>query len=167
MNKKILSAVVSAVLSIAFVFSAVPVLASMPALPISDGIDLEIANPNRVVEDDAPPIRSRLFNWQAHYYYSPSFTSGVWIGNQREFTNSKGIWLIRPYQSNIEQPWSSISINYQAWDARTNTVRSSAARHGSHQHSSFSLNVDNLGTYKIYLVNISRVPATVDGAVEW
>ena len=104
----------------------------------------------------------------SQWYHSPSFTHNVQIGGGQVFIAGSSIAFIRPFQRNVNDPWLSVSVTYQAIIDSTGAVRQGINRFGTGTVTNVILdNVGRGGRYRLNLANISRVPAMAEGTVLW
>jgi hypothetical protein len=139
-------------------------------LQIIDGVDIGesgVYSDRNSFEGYLAEKRSRFGN-NSQWYHSPSFSNNVQIGNGQVFsTGTGGITFIRPAQRNLNEPWFSVSITYQAIVASTGAVMQGVNRVGGGQVADVGLYNARLGAYRLNLANISRVPAMAEGTVSW
>lgn len=129
---------------------ATPIFASN--YPVADGIDV----------GPAPTSSNTRYYNNEKAYSSSGFKTGVWIGNGDEYRTRGSVMFVRPYQTDRDNPYNSISITYQVYNTSDNEVRDSETLRGSYEHDDFTLAADD--TYsKAYLHNNSGVYAEVDG----
>jgi hypothetical protein len=163
-NKKMITRVFALAMSLVFVLSASPVFASETMTNdhtrIVDGVDIGefgVFDCEYAFNAYLAQKNSRFFN-NSRWYHSPSFSNNVQIGGGVVFTPTRSlIEFFIPIQRNLNEPWSVVSITYQAIVNSTGAVRQGINRWGGGQVACVGLyNVSPHGSYRLNLANISQ-----------